>query len=87
MQVLGYGNGGYANVYSWKDVVSVAAGAEHTVGLKSDGTLLVAGSNSNGQCDVSDWSDVSQIAVGDYYTLGIKNDGTLLIAGKIPGEY
>ena len=87
VQVLGYGNGGYANVYSWKDVVSVAAGAEHTVGLKKDGTLLVAGSNSNGQCDVSDWSDVSYIEAGDYYTLGIKKDGTLLIAGKIPGEY
>ncbi len=80
-------NGGYGNVYSWRDVVQAAAGAEHTVGLKSDGTVLAAGSNANGQCEVSGWRDVVCVAAGEYYTLGIQSDGTLLVAGKLPGEF
>jgi alpha-tubulin suppressor-like RCC1 family protein len=81
------GSGGYANVYSWKNIKSVAVGAEHTVGLKEDGTVVVAGSNSNGQCNVSNWTDVIYIDAGEYFTLGVKSDGSLLIAGKMPGEY
>lgn len=81
------GSGGYANVYSWNQVTDAVVGAEHTIGLRSDGTLLAAGSNANGQCEISTWTDVVSIAAGDYYTLGVKSDGTLLIAGKIPGEY
>ena len=80
-------SGGAANVYSWKDIVQTAAGAEHTVGLKSDGTVVAAGANENGQCEIGSWTDVAYIAAGDYYTIGVKNDGSLLIAGKLPGEF
>ena len=80
-------SGGAANVYSWKDIVQTAAGAEHTVGLKSDGTVVAAGANENGQCEIGDWTDVAYIAAGDYYTIGVKTDGSLLIAGKLPGEF
>jgi hypothetical protein len=34
----------------------VAAGGSHTVGLKSDGTVVAVGSNYYGQCDVSGWN-------------------------------
>ena len=30
----------------------------HTVGLKSDGTVVAAGRNEEGQRDVSDWSHI-----------------------------
>jgi len=33
----------------------VAAGTEHTVGLKSDGTVVAVGDNSSGQCNVGSW--------------------------------
>ena len=33
----------------------ISAGTYHTVGLKSDGTVVATGSNEFGQCDVSDW--------------------------------
>jgi hypothetical protein len=35
--------------------VAVSAGREHTVGLKSDGTVVVGGKNTNGLCNVEDW--------------------------------
>jgi len=42
------------------DLVQVAAGAYHTIGLKSDGTVVAAGPNGGdydyGQCEVNDWN-------------------------------
>ena len=35
--------------------MEIAASEEHTVGLKSDGTVVACGKNDDGQCDVSDW--------------------------------
>lgn len=39
-----------------KDFIS--AGSKHTVGLKSDGTVVAVGDNDHGQCDVGAWSDI-----------------------------
>jgi alpha-tubulin suppressor-like RCC1 family protein len=33
----------------------VSARGYHTVGLKSDGTVVAVGLNDDGQCDVSSW--------------------------------
>jgi alpha-tubulin suppressor-like RCC1 family protein len=38
--------------------VAIAAGGNHTVGLKSDGTVVAAGYNRDGQCNVSGWTDI-----------------------------
>jgi len=59
----------------------ISVGLCHTVGLKADGTVVVAGYNSDGQCDVSNWSDIVAIAAGDYHTVGLKADGTVVAAG------
>ena len=42
----------------WTDIVAVAAGYYHTVGLKSDGTVVAVGTNLYGQCNVSGWTDI-----------------------------
>mgnify|MGYP003442152156 CR=1 FL=1 len=36
------------NVSDWKDIVSVSAGTNHTVGLKSDGTVVAVGGKEIG---------------------------------------
>ena len=41
--------------HGWRDLVAVSAGREHTVGLRSDGTVVATGDNGYGQCDVSGW--------------------------------
>ncbi len=60
----------------------VAAGFEHTVGLKSDGTVVAVGYNSSGRCDVGGWTDIAQVAAGDYQTVGLKTDGTAVAVGS-----
>ncbi|MGB2908106.1 MAG: hypothetical protein WBB73_13455, partial [Candidatus Aminicenantaceae bacterium] len=56
----------------------VSAGYYHTVGLKSDGTVVAVGGNDYGQCDVSGWSGITQVSAGAYHTLGLKSDGTVV---------
>ena len=63
-------------------IVAVAAGWEHTVGLKADGTVVAAGENSYGQCDVSGWRDIVAVAAGDGHTVGLKSDGTVVAVGN-----
>ena len=42
----------------WRDIVAVAAGCTHTLGLRSDGAVVSAGDNRFGQCDVGGWRGV-----------------------------
>ena len=73
---------GQCGVSDWTDIVAVSAGHYHTVGLKSDGTVVAVGYNSYGQCDVSDLTDIVAIGTGYDYTIGLKSDGTVVAIGK-----
>jgi uncharacterized repeat protein (TIGR02543 family) len=59
----------------------------HTVGLRSNGTVVASGSsvdvwgNPCGQLDVNDWTDIIQVAAGAYHTVGLKADGTVVAVG------
>jgi alpha-tubulin suppressor-like RCC1 family protein len=64
----------------------VAAGGWHTVGLRSDGTLIAVGDNSAGQRDVANWTAIIRIAAGDYHTVGLKSGGTVVAVGPPPGS-
>ena len=82
------------NKTEWKDVVNISAaggdttgkkrGSGHTVGLKSDGTVVAVGDNSWGQCNVygKKWKNIIKVAAGDWYTVGLKKNGQVLITGK-----
>ena len=61
---------------------TVSAGGAHTVGLKSNGTVLAVGDNDDGACDVSDWTDVVAVSAGSEYTVGLKSDGTVVTGGS-----
>ncbi|MDP6077895.1 MAG: fibronectin type III domain-containing protein [Acidimicrobiales bacterium] len=76
------------------DWSAVAAGWEHTVGLKSDGTLWAWGSNSHGQLgdgttvdkttptQIGSATSWSAVATGRYHTVGLRSDGTLWAWGR-----
>ena len=69
----------------WEQVAdreTVSAGKVHTVGLKSDGTLVAVGDNDDGQCDVADWTDIVAVSAGENYTVGLKSDGTVVAVGN-----
>lgn len=60
----------------------------HTVGLKSDGTVVAVGDNKYGQCDVSEWTDIVAVAAGWSHTVGLKSDGTVVAVGdNDDGQY
>jgi len=59
----------------------VSAGCFHTVGLKSDGTVVALGHSGKGQCNVSGWTDIVQVSAGDLHTVGVKTDATVVAVG------
>ena len=59
----------------------ISAGSCHTVGVKSDGTVVAVGDNSSGECNVSNWKNI--VAVSAYsHTIGLKSDGTVVAVGN-----
>ena len=84
---VGNNSNGQCNVYGddWKNIVAIAAGDTHTVGLKSDGTIIIAGSKSMTDT-VSKWNDIEglkfvSIAAGMETTLALTQDGTVYGTG------
>ena len=72
-------------------VASVAAGADHTMYVKTDGTLWATGSNAQGQLGnggnststtpVQVATSVASVAAGRVHTMYVKTDGTLWAMG------
>jgi alpha-tubulin suppressor-like RCC1 family protein len=60
------------NVGSWTDIVQVAVDNYHTVGLKSDGTVVAVGSNTYNRLNVASWTGIIQVAAGAFHTVGLK---------------
>ena len=54
----------------------------NTVGLRSDGTVVAAGSNEDGECDVSDWRDIIAVRTGNGCIFGLKANGTVIAVGN-----
>ena len=42
---------------------TITAGRRHTVGLKSDGTVVAVGDNKYGQCNVGGWHGIQLPAI------------------------
>ena len=84
------GKGQSDSISEWTDIVQISNSLWngrskynlHTVGLKSNGTVVAAGDNEYGQCDISTWTDIVKISVGSEHTVGLRADGTVLAVGK-----
>ncbi len=82
--------GGYSDARErsfalWDDIVkrdTVSAGKWHTVGLKSDCTVVAVGDKGDGRCEVSDWTDIVAVVTGGCHTVGLKSDGTVVAVGR-----
>lgn len=59
----------------------IAAGDNHTVGLRENGTVTAVGDNDYGQCNVSGWSDIISVAAGGNHTVGLRANGTVVATG------
>jgi hypothetical protein len=72
-----------------KDVVSAGRypyRGGHTVGLKSDGSVVAVGDRRCG-LDVEDWTDIVAVSAGMWHTVGLKSDGTVVATGFSHSAY
>ena len=57
----------------WLDFVAVAGGGYHSLGLKSDGSIVAWGQNDDGQCNIpAPNTDFVFVAGGATHSMGIK---------------
>ena len=61
--------------------ICVSTETIHTVGLKTDGTVVAVGDNRYGQCNTANWRDIVAISSGSIRTVGLKADGTVVAVG------
>jgi alpha-tubulin suppressor-like RCC1 family protein len=52
---VGQNTHGQCDTDDWTDIVQVAAGYGHTVGLRANGMVVAVGQNAFGQCNVDSW--------------------------------
>ena len=71
----------YSGVNNWTDIVSLAAGEEYVVGLKSDGTIALEGTYSENIARALEWTDIIAISATRGHIVGLKRDGTLVTVG------
>ncbi len=71
---------GQCDVGGWTDIVEISAERYHTVGLKSNGTVVAVGWNEQVQCNVAGWTDIVAICAGSEHTLGLKGNGTVVVS-------
>ena len=64
------------------NLIALAAGAWHNLGLGADGTVIAWGNDSSGQCDVpATLTDALAIAAGGYHSLALRANGTVVAWG------
>ena len=80
------------------NVVQIDAGSQHTLALKSDGTVWAWGFNSQGQLGdnsettrytpvqigvgISGFNNIIAISAGDFHSMALKADGTVWVWGR-----
>ena len=65
------------------NVVALAAGDNHSLALRADGTLVAWGENGDGQITIPpSATNVVAIAAGKYHSMVVKADGTILAWGR-----
>ena len=72
---------GQCSTREWDKLIAIAAGENHTLGLRYDGTVVATGRNDKGQCNVGSWKQIEYIQANAYTSIGIQKDGSFKIAG------
>ncbi|MED9969104.1 MAG: TIR domain-containing protein [Ruminococcus sp.] len=89
---VGDNKNGECSVSGWSDIVAVSSSFCHTIGLKSNGTVVAAGIElrrrykgnivTSGELKISDWKNIVAIFSSSHHTLGLKSDGTVIATGQ-----
>jgi alpha-tubulin suppressor-like RCC1 family protein len=64
------------------NIQAIAAGSDHSVALRSDGTVVAWGSNSLGQTSFpADLRDVRAISAGTHHSMALTNNDMMVVVG------
>ncbi len=81
--IVGWGSQVVVDPAKLENLIAIAAGGYHSLGLKSDGSIVAWGWNKSGQCNVPEPnSGFVAIAAGGYHSLGLKSDGRIVAWGR-----
>jgi hypothetical protein len=85
--VVGWGRQVVVEQTDLDSLIAVAGGGYHSLGLKSDGTIVAWGNNNSGQCNVpAPNADFIAVAGGGYHSLGLKRSSVTGIEDPGPGD-
>jgi len=62
----------------FKKMELLTTGAQHTVGIKTDGTVVAVGRNDYSQLNVNEWRDIISVSAGRHHTVGLKLNKTVV---------
>lgn len=66
---------------TWNDIISISVKGNFVLGLKEDGTVVMAGKVPEYYVGTKTWTDVIAISTGQQYIIGLRADGTLVAQG------
>lgn len=71
-------------VRQWRGIQTLASGGQHIVGLRTDGTVLLAGvlPDATAAEQLKGWNHVTQIAAARDCVVGLHEDGSVSFVGK-----
>ena len=70
------------NVPKIRQLTTISAGKDFSLGVKNDGTVVATGNNDQKQCAVSGWKDIISVDAGGYHAVGLKKDGSVVATGS-----
>ena len=68
---------------SGNDFNAIAAGLQHSIALKTDGSIVGWGLNDYNQASPPDGNDFVAIAAGFEHSIALKRDGSIVCWGEI----
>lgn len=78
---------GQCNVQNWSDIVDLTTeGDFFTVGVKSDGTTVIAG-RVQGWYNIQSWTDITSVAASKNHAVGLKSDGTVVAVATSKAQF
>src|SRR5438067_2617559 len=77
--VVAWGAGQTSPPPGLNNVIAISSSLDHTLALRSDGTVVAWGFDFDGQCDVpAGLNNVVAVAAGEFFSLALKSDGTVV---------
>ncbi len=88
VKAYGSNKNGCCNTDSWRNVTSVCAGTDISLGVRSDGSVLLAGRSAYiNTSPVLKWKNIVRVKYEAEYIAALDSNGKIQICGNAPFDY